>query len=194
MPEESALSQFISAARTKDFQRTERFRVVITPPLISGIDPNQTKDLALMVEECNIPGIIVQNRPVKYNNRIQYQPTGVDYLGQEATFVFYLQSDWLQRNMIEKWIDAVVDPQTRELAYKNDIVGEIKVIPVKRDAVDANTGYCLHRVIPRTIAVMPMSQGTSGVARTTATFSFDSWSSEQIDSNDESGRTRYGTI
>ena len=176
------LNEFKTQVLGSNVARTERFETQITFPG-QIIQTEKDRIMSLMCEECNIPGVIVQNRPVKYNNRIQYQPTGIDYLGQEATFVFYLQSDWLQRNMIEMWINAVVDPKTRELAYKNDIVGEIKVIPVKRDAVDANTGYCLHRVIPRTIAVMPMSQGTSGVARTTVTFSFDSWSSEKIDSD-----------
>jgi len=183
----SALDSFISAVRTKDFQRTERFRVVISPPPASGVDLNATKDVALMVEECNIPGLILQNRAVKYNNRTQYQPTALDFLGQEATFVFYLQSDWTQRNMIETWINYCVDPKTREVGYKDDIIGEIKIYPVNRKGEDAKNPnnqsiyYTLHRAFPRSISVMPMSQGTSGVARTTATFTFDSWSSDVID-------------
>ena len=58
---------------------------------------------------------------------------GIEYFGETAAFTFYCDDTWDVRSYFEEWMGKVqVNPRSKEVAFYEDMVGEIDVHTLDR--------------------------------------------------------------
>lgn len=174
------LNQFKEEILAKNVARTERFETQFTFP-DALINNEKDRIVSLMCEECNIPGLSAMVKPHRINNWTFYRTTNLDWLGTEAVFTFIEKENWHTRRRIEEWISTMVSPSSKEVKFPSDIEGEILINTL--DAQDNVTAsWKLKGAIPKIINIQPLAHNSPGIVRTTATFSFTQWESQQYTS------------
>lgn len=170
------LNEFKTQVLGSNVARTERFETQITFPG-QIIQTEKDRTMSLMCEECNIPGLSALVKPHRINNWTYYRTTNLDFLGTEAVFTFVEKDNWLVRSRLEEWLTHMVNPETKEVKFPQDIEGEIRINTLDvQDNIVAS--WLLKGAIPKIINIQPLAHNSPGVLRTTATFSFTNWESE----------------
>ena len=72
---------------------------------------------------------------------------------------FYLSTDMRERKLMEDWQDAVVDPETFDLNYYDDYVGELKVFLLDK-AEKRVYGVELREVYPKSVDVIALGHAS----------------------------------
>lgn len=170
------LNDFISQVQKQDLARSNRFEVVITSPLFFTED----RTVSLLVEEAQIPGLQTKWTPTPIGPWTENRVHGIEYFGETAAFTFYCDDTWDVRSYFEEWMGKVqVNPRSKEVAFYEDMVGEIDVHTLDRqDNRTARWRY--YDAFPRLLNITPVSQGGDGVVRVSVTFAFRNWESRAV--------------
>jgi len=171
------LNNFLSNVRNKDLARSSRFEVVITAPYVSE---GKEREVSLLCEEAAIPGLIATFAPTKIGNWTEYRAHGIEFFGDNATFTFYVNSDWNVRGFFEQWMGNCVDVTSKEVAFYDDIIGNVEIYTLDRG--DNRTGkWELQEAWPRLLNLTPMSQASDAPVRVTVTFTYRYWESKTLE-------------
>lgn len=171
------LNNFLSNVRNKDLARSSRFEVVITAPYVSE---GKEREVSLLCEEAAIPGLIATFAPTKIGNWTEYRAHGIEFFGDNATFTFYVNSDWNVREFFEQWMGNCVDITSKEVAFYDDIIGNVEIYTLDRG--DNRTGkWELQEAWPRLLNLTPMSQASDAPIRVTVTFTYRYWESKALE-------------
>jgi len=171
------LNDFLSNVRSKDLARSSRFEVVITAPYVSE---GKEREVSLLCEEAAIPGLIATFAPTKIGNWTEYRAHGIEFFGDNATFTFYVNSDWNVRGFFEQWMGNCVDTTSKEVAFYDDIIGNVEIYSLDRG--DNRTGkWELQEAWPRLLNLTPMSQASDAPVRVTVTFTYRYWESKTLE-------------
>ena len=73
----------------------------------------------------------------------------------EISTTFYASSDMRERKLMEDWQDAVVDPDSFDLNYYDDYVGELKVFLLDKQEKRVY-GVELREAYPKSIDVIAL--------------------------------------
>ena len=171
------LNDFLSNIRQKDLARSSRFEVVVTAPTLSK---GEEREVSLLCEEAAIPGLIATFAPTKIGNWTEYRAHGIEFFGDNATFTFYVNSDWNVRGFFEQWMGNCVDVTSKEVAFYDDIIGNVEIYTLDRG--DNRTGkWELQEAWPRLLNLTPMSQASDAPVRVTVTFTYRYWESKTLE-------------
>ena len=171
------LNDFLSNVRSKDLARSSRFEVVITAPYVSE---GKEREVSLLCEEAAIPGLIATFAPTKIGNWTEYRAHGIEFFGDNATFTFYVNSDWNVRGFFEQWMGNCVDTTSKEVAFYDDIIGNVEIYSLDRG--DNRTGkWELQEAWPRLLNLTPISQASDAPVRVTVTFTYRYWESKTLE-------------
>lgn len=164
-----SLNDMVAKVRRNDMARANRFAVQINGPVPGS------RDVSLLCEEAAIPGLQLTYTPQKIGLWTENRVSNMEFYGDTASFTFFCETDWEVRDYFEKWMGLSVDPYTKEVAFYDDMVGEVTVYALNR--IDGIVGeWSLKEAFPRVISLTPMSHGAGdGVARCTVTFSYKNW-------------------
>jgi len=185
-----SLNDFLGKIRQEDLARAARFEVVITTP---GKSKN-ARSVSLLCEEAAIPGLISTFTPTKIGNWTEYRVHGVEFFGDNATFGFYVDTQWGVREFFEDWIaTAQVDPISKEVGFYEDYTADVEIYTLDRG--DNRTGkWCLKDAFPRLINLTPLGQATDSPARVSVTFAYKYWTSDTIEEGFRDGGGRLGNV
>lgn len=117
------LEQFIGLIKTRNLARQERFFVEFP----SFENANVARDLTLLCEEAAIPGKNIQPRAFRINGINEYHAHTLDYMGDSITLQFLVDSDWVARDYMDKWMELCVNSVTqgREVGYYENYIKDI---------------------------------------------------------------------
>lgn len=168
---ESALENFVSSIRVQSLPRSDRFEVTVTPP--TGII-GDARQLSMLCEEAQLPGISATNLPVKVGAWTQYRNTNVEFLTTDIVFTFIVDEAWDGRTIMEDWINASVDFQSKEVAFYNSIVSDIDIKTLNlKDEVTAH--WKLIDAMPKLINITPVAWSNTGFIRMSVSFAAKKW-------------------
>ena len=196
-----SLFQFRQELKKRPLQRSERFEVSMTIPekVMEGqaIDREIARDIELLCEEVQIPGMVVENKEINLGPWKFYRNTNVGFLGQEINMTFLTDENWGLRSVFESWIAACVDTTGKQVSYLDDISAEIQIKAISlgnksNEAIVAggaagpldqevvNKQWTLHECTPKVLNLQPLSMGTTSVVRTTLIISSAYWESTAV--------------
>lgn len=170
------LEQFITAARTQHLPRSDRFEVQFyIPPALTGSWGNTDADrISLMCEEAQIPGLAATNLPIKIGPWTEYRTQNLEYLSTDMTFTFVVDEQWSGRTFFEDWMAVSAHPNTKELAFYNDIVAQVTVSSLSINN-DIMAVWLLEDCVPKVINLTPVSWGNTAKLRMGISMSAKRW-------------------
>ena len=174
------LSNFIGELKQMNMAWTERFETKwsLPPELVQGTETN--RQLTIMCEEVQIPGMVLGNKEVGIGPFTHYRNTNVGFLGNEINFTFITDVNWTLRSIFERWTRLCVDTTSREMEFPERTWGEVEIIQLGKDD-KAYATWKLHEVTPKVLNLVPMAWGSVSVARTTLIASSAYWTSDVIE-------------
>lgn len=169
------LDNFLGQVREQYIPRSDKFEVQFTFPDIFERYPNdQIRQLTVMCEEAQLPGLSATNVPIKIGPWTEFRNQNVEFLTQDSVFTFVSDGAFDIRTMFEYWIQASVDPVTKEAQYQQDIAGTID-IAVLDNQNNVRTEYQLQDAIPKLINVTPLAWSNTGHIRVSVSFAAKKW-------------------
>ena len=142
-----------------DFSYASKYEIELRfPASVSFPANNALRNLTLRCDTVSIPGrnlrtvgdFNVYGPPIEV---VQGQTFG------EIQTSFYLSTDMRERKLMEDWQDAVVDPETFDLNYYDDYVGELKVFLLDK-AEKRVYGVELREVYPKSVDVIALGHAS----------------------------------
>lgn len=147
----ATIQEHIAYVRQNGLARTNRFQTLIPlPNVISNPsspekkDPtfisevvkyinviNKTSDidrmrgLDLMCEQSEIPGKSLTTSDMRYNGDFIKQPNGIIYGIQP--FTFHVGREMYEKNIIDEWMNKIIDVNKYEIAYYDDYTVDITI-------------------------------------------------------------------
>lgn len=84
-----------------------------------------TRGLDLMCSQTELPGKTINISETKYNGDIRKMGNSIMYGNQQ--FVFRVSKDMYEKNIIDEWMNMIVDPITHEVGYYSDYVADVTI-------------------------------------------------------------------
>jgi len=150
--------QGLASLMRGDFSYASKYEVEITFP--GSLNFRQgIREMTLRCDTVSIPGrnlrtvgdFNVYGPPIEV---VQGQTFG------EISTSFYLSSDMRERRIMEDWQDSVVDPNTFDLNYYDEYVGQLKVFLLDKEERKVY-GVELREAYPKSIDVIALGHASS---------------------------------
>lgn len=116
------------ATEEKDQSRLQRIigEVVKVIKIFTGPSSAEyTRGLDLMCSQTELPGKILNISETKHNGDTWKVGQSVTYGNQQ--FVFKVSTDMIEKDIIDKWMNLILDPETHEVGYLKDYAVDITV-------------------------------------------------------------------
>lgn len=84
-----------------------------------------TRGLDLMCSQTELPGKTINISETKYNGDTNKVGNSIMYGNQQ--FVFKVSKDMYEKNIIDAWMNLIINPKTHEIGYMNDYVSDITI-------------------------------------------------------------------
>lgn len=188
----NTIQKFRTETRKRDFARSHRFEVIITPPAnLMGEDGKRepggqrmathttsagrsAEHLSLFVEDAMIPGILLGTKPFRANNINEQRATLIDFGGDSLTLTFLVDVTWAAKDFFGDWMRGIINKRTREIAFPENYYGSMQITALdNKDNVVAK--WELEEVFPRSIAPIQMSNSNTQPIRLPVTFTYKRW-------------------
>ena len=191
-PAANKFEEFISLIHTEDgFAESNRFEVLIYPPIGLGAVPSETKDISLKCKDVTLPG---RNLNTLTDSNI-YGPTreivnGVTY-AEDIAMTFIASADLWERSFFEEWQQLAFNDSTWDLGYYNDYIGEVDIFILNRQN-ERRFGIRLKEAFPKTIPGTGLSmENQNAIINLPVTFVFRYWETLDINRNPYTGAEGY---
>lgn len=92
---------------------------------VGGSSGDVTRGLNLMIEQTEFPGKNLTTSNIKYNGDFYRQAYAVVY--GMAPFTFKVTRDMHEKNIIDEWMNLIVDPRTHEVRYMDEYAVDITI-------------------------------------------------------------------
>jgi hypothetical protein len=121
------IQEFIALMRERNFSRTDRFVVELTPPPSMPKGPWNVEHLKLLCEEANFPGKALTTRNLRINALSEYRAHTMDYLGDSVNLTFIVDSSWQTRMFFEEWLKHCVgESPTSDISAQSRPLREVE--------------------------------------------------------------------
>jgi hypothetical protein len=168
---------FRSEMATKDFARSHRYEVQFFAPRIVQTGTEVFRQFSLFTEDALIPGTLLGTKPIRLNNMNYQRATAIDFNGDSISFGFVVDSTWLVKNVFTDWMEKIVNPIDREVAFPEDYYSEILIHALDQSDNILAT-WKLYDAFPRSVAPVQVSYGNTQIVRLPVTFTFRKWTLE----------------
>lgn len=177
--------------QTKGFVRTNRFRVILTPPQelqrTGGSDGSRlsSRDIEnrinLSARAAQIPGWNMDsvNRdisgdvPQKLSNTLHYNQTRLQ---------FYVSKDFFEVEFFNNWRELIADDTANRLGYYQDYIGSLQVIPTQKNVEETTLGnaFAYNEIVPKTVGDIEFTyEGDNQVALLDVAFDYRNFTIER---------------
>lgn len=92
---------------------------------VGGSSNDVTRGLNLMIEQTEIPGKNLTTSDIKYNGDFYRHAYAIVY--GMLPFTFKVSRDMYEKNIIDEWMNIIIDPRTHEVRYMDDYVVDITI-------------------------------------------------------------------
>jgi hypothetical protein len=198
----SSIQEFFAHITKHGVAKTNRFRVLIPlPPALNqkvastnqettssifgsdilslvqtfvGSSPSDVaRGLNLMIDSTSIPGKNISTTELKYNS--DYHKIPYYNLYEDQDFVFKVSRDMYEKNIIDSWMDMIIDPITHDLAYYDEYVSNVTIEQLD-DADNVVYSVVLKDCFPISCNALDVSQDASTeTLKLSTTFAYKRW-------------------
>ena len=111
---------------TSSLARTNRFEVLITPPI--GLKGDYKSDfISMYVEQTSLPALNIFSKSFKIFGPSYQRPLSSEYGGEGISFVLHVDRDMKIRKFFEDWMHLIVNPDTFTVGYQSSYATEILI-------------------------------------------------------------------
>lgn len=148
---------------------SNKFSVEIILPADIG-NANNIQQLDLLCDAVNIPG----RRITTMNDQTLHKAALVPYsfMNDELEISFKADNAGVEIEVFTQWMKKIVDEETYEVSYKNDIMSQWKIYQLNKKH-EAISGYTVHGVYPIQKSAINLSNESSDLVKFTITATFD---------------------
>ena len=151
--------------------RTNRFQIIISNPLVDG------QSLNILCESCSLPGRqinTVDYSPWRNENKI---PIG--YADEDVTCVFHLTNDYYVKDVFDKWLKKIVNPDTYLIEYIESYASTIDIYQLN-EANETVYAVKLLQAWPVSINSVELNNSDeNNTQKLTVVFTYKTWTSEK---------------
>ena len=172
------LENFKTQVLGKGLSRTNRFEVIILPPL--SLEKYQAEIASLLADATNLPPINMEIQSQKIFGPRYYRPKSYEMGGDGLIINFLVDRDMVAKRFFEDWIDLVIEPETYLVKYQNNYLGRIELKQLdEKEEITYNV--TLIDVFPRSMNIMELNNSSNGnFHRLAITFTYRRWTSKPI--------------
>ena len=178
------LTEFISQVKQTGLSRTNRYSVIMNPPMSLMTGQNafaqsfpDIRQLLMFCDQIQLPGLnlsTTQNRTFGEFREVPYEK-----LYGDLNMQFYVDTDLNVKTFFDTWMASVQDPYTRTFSYYNDYITDITV--VVEDLEDQMTyGVTLYECYPKTISPIQMDYASKDIMKLQVAMNFKYWLPENM--------------
>ena len=159
-------------------------------PLIASVGINLVKSylgsgteivrgLDIMCESAQFPSKALAVSETKYNSDYFSAAHDITYAPVEFTFV--VSRDFLEKNIIDKWMNMIIDPNTHEISYFNTYVSPSIEIQQLNELDQVTHKVIIKDAFPVDISTMQLSnESNDEYHKISVTFAYRKWTTAEV--------------
>ena len=169
-----SVSGFVSRIGNRGLARTNRFRVLFTPPKMLSVDESLDgyRQITLNCESAELPG-----RDLTTTDARIYGPTfKTPYMSNynDISFTFLCDKSLTEKRIFDQWLTAINPETSFDFEYRDNYVAPVEILQLTDDEV-ATYGCRLEEAFPLQVNSMPVSWGDDNYHRVTVTMTYRYW-------------------
>jgi hypothetical protein len=165
------LREFISQVKNGGMAKASHYFVELNlPKCLKGEEPiaSNKEKIALFCEQTEIPGVNLDTTKVRTYG--ETRESVYDKVYDTFTMSFYMDNDFIVKQMFDTWIDKIYNPLTRHLNYPEQYITD-KIRIFVQDTQDRDRYVVtLHEAHVKTVAPMQLNYGSRDILRLNVTF------------------------
>lgn len=170
---EKKLREFIAQVKNGGMALGSHYFVELNlPKCLRGNEPiaSNINKIALFCDRTEVPGINLDTARVRTYG--ETRESVYDKVYDQFTMSFYLDNDFIVKQLFDSWVDKIYDPVTRHLNYPSEYTTD-KINIFIQDKQD-NDRYVvtLHEAYVKTVGAIPLSYDSKDVLRLNVTFTY----------------------
>jgi hypothetical protein len=180
------LQQVLNSEKSEDSEGGNFLR-----PLIGSVDIELVKSylgsgteivrgLDIMCESAQFPSKSLSVSETKYNSDYFSAAHDITYTPVEFTFV--VSRDFLEKNIIDKWMNIIIDPVTHDISYFNTYVSPSIEIQQLNELDQVTHKVIIKDAFPVDISTMQLSnESNDEYHKMTVSFVYRKWVSSEVE-------------
>ena len=156
--------------------RTNRFEVLITPPI--GLKGDYKSDfISMYVEQASLPALNIFSKSFKIFGPSYQRPLSSEYGGEGISFVLHVDRDMKIRKFFEDWMHLIVNPDTFTVGYQSSYATEILIRQLDEQE---NVTYEIKLIdaFPRSVNLLELNNSAQNQThRLNVLFGYRTWES-----------------
>ena len=180
------------------FSRPNRFNFIMTPPQTQLLNTdwqglvqsaltgnlglndfiNDPRDISLLCESCSLPGRTINVLEHEYKMHKQTVKKAVGYTNEDITVVFHLTNDYYAKKVFDKWLNAIINPNSYLTPYKTEYTSDI-IIQQLDQSNQVIYGIKLLNAFPTNVTSVQLDNNASDqINKLTVTFTYEDFTPE----------------
>lgn len=155
--------------------RTNRFEVIITPPIaLSGLT-NEAELVSLYVEQASMPLLNIFTKQLKIFGPTYQRPITSEYGGEGLPMTFHIDREMVVKSFFERWMHQVINPETFTVGFQEDYVTDILIRQLDEQE-NITQEIKLLEAFPRNLNVLDLNNSSSNQThRLNVLFAYRYW-------------------
>lgn len=138
---------------------------------------NDPRDIAILCESCSLPGRQIQTLDHQNRNYRQSVKEPQGYFNEDVSFVFHLTNDYHMKKVFDRWLDLIIDPETYQVAYKNEFVSDVTIQQLNQQNVPVY-GVKLKNAFPVTMNAIELNNSSTETQKLNVTLTYEDYETE----------------
>lgn len=181
----ATLNEFISQVAGEGLMRTSRFAVSFALPssLSAGLYSADLRKILLYCDTINLPGLTLETTGAKTFGEERQMPHQKQY--ETINMGFYVDNSMTVKELFDKWMNAIQDPETRNFNYYWTYVTDINIDVF--DITDKSRyQVTLYQAYPKAINAIQMDYANKDVMKLSVAMEYKYWRSSPATNTTES--------
>ena len=167
-----SIHDFTGKIKTSSLAKTNRFEVVITPPIVLS---HYGRDVSLLVENIVLPPLQVGVKPFKIWGPNHQRPISIEYGGDTLPVTFYIDGRMESKKFIDDWVHLVIESGDYSVRYKKDYATTLKIYQLN-EVNDPVYTVEVQDAFPRNVSMINLdNSAVSQFLRLNVNFAFRKW-------------------
>ena len=138
---------------------------------------NDPRDIAILCESCSLPGRQIQTLDHQNRNYRQSVKEPQGYFNEDVSFVFHLTNDYHMKKVFDRWLDLIINPETYQVAYKNEFVSDVTIQQLNQQNVPVY-GVKLKNAFPVTMNAIELNNSSTETQKLNVTLTYEDYETE----------------
>jgi hypothetical protein len=152
-----------------------RYHAIVTRGKILSTGIVGSRELALRCESAELPGRTHTTSDQRLYGPIRKIPYNSGYIDTTLTFMCSENTSIAEKRFFDEWQDAIQDPESFDIAYYDDLVGNIKVEVLDEQNFELYSVDMLE-AFPLNVSAISVGWGTNtDYMKFSVTFSYRKW-------------------